>query len=160
MLFRSLALVNPTDTARTYDLPESDLAYLLVTPFGGGRIAADGQIERASGLIYTRQTGAVALADWSGLVLVTTLPGDANLDWQVDVMDLALLGNAYGSSGATWTEADFNGDGQVDVFDLGLLGNYYGRAVTGAGEPVPAPAAAVLLAVGAAALPRKRQRPG
>jgi autotransporter-associated beta strand protein len=47
-------------------------------------------------------------------------PGDTNLDWQVDVLDVAnfLSGGKFNSdSPATWFEGDFNYDGVVDVLD-------------------------------------------
>lgn len=45
------------------------------------------------------------------------LPGDANLDGQVNVLDdgFALVENLGTTGGVTWSEGDFNGDGDVDV---------------------------------------------
>ncbi len=51
---------------------------------------------------------------------VYAAPGDTNLDWQVDVLDVAnfLSGGKFNSdSPATWFEGDFNYDGVVDVLD-------------------------------------------
>jgi hypothetical protein len=47
------------------------------------------------------------------------LPGDANLDGQVDVLNdaFALVGNLGTTGGASWAQGDFNGDGTVDVLN-------------------------------------------
>ena len=104
-------------------------------------------------------------------------PGDANLDGMVDIGDLGILGQHYGTmSGMTWTDADFNRDGAVDIGDLGVLGFHYGTGLEGdaggaspdwAGMPLPAagaepagvpePAAALLIAAGAVAIVRRRK---
>ena len=57
--------------------------------------------------------------------VIVTLPGDLDLDGDVDLSDLAqLLGN-YGETGMTYTDGDIDGDGDVDLSDLAaLLGNY------------------------------------
>ena len=47
-------------------------------------------------------------------------PGDTNLDWQVDVLDVAyILAGGKFNTGApgTWSEGDFNYDGLVNVLD-------------------------------------------
>ena len=62
--------------------------------------------------------GRPLVEDFSQQVLVA-LPGDANLDGQVDVLGdaFALVGNLGTTSGATWQQGDFNGDGMVDVLN-------------------------------------------
>ena len=86
--------------------------------------------------------------------------GDAKLDGNVDVIDLAALGNNFESTGATWATADFNGDGLVDVLDLAILANNFGSETGGlVGTPVPEPATFSLLVLGAMSLlRRKRER--
>ncbi len=57
--------------------------------------------------------------------------GDVNKDCSVDILDLAAVGMAYGSSpgGPYWEEdADLNSDGRIDIFDLARVGIEYGRA--------------------------------
>jgi hypothetical protein len=47
-------------------------------------------------------------------------PGDANLDWQVDILDVAnfVAGGRFDAGlRAKWTEGDFNYDGFVDILD-------------------------------------------
>ena len=50
--------------------------------------------------------------------------GDTNLDWQVDLLDVAnlLAGDRFNTGGpATWGEGDFNYDGMVDILDVAGL---------------------------------------
>ena len=60
------------------------------------------------------------------------LPGDANLDGQVDVLNdgFALVGNLETNAGAGWADGDFNGDGSVDVLvDAFVLVGQLGQLV-------------------------------
>jgi hypothetical protein len=57
------------------------------------------------------------------------LPGDANYDGKVDIMDLLALAQHYNSTGANWTTGDFNFDGAVNGADLAMLaGNWQTNA--------------------------------
>jgi len=102
--------------------------------------------------------GVFTAADADTLILdiLGTFRGDANLDGSVDVGDLGILGSNYGQSGRDWATGDFNGDGWVDVGDLGILGANYG-SVMPPGGPVPEPTAVFLLALGVAALLKRRR---
>ena len=53
--------------------------------------------------------------------LVTTAPGDTNLDFMVDAADLNTLALNWMGSDKDWFEADFNNDGTVNAADLNLL---------------------------------------
>ncbi len=64
------------------------------------------------------------------LSLFVTLPGDANLDLQVEDADLSLLLANFGKTGAKWFEGDFTGDGLVDDADLSLLLANFGQSRT------------------------------
>ena len=60
------------------------------------------------------------------------IPGDANLDGQVDVLSDAfvLVANLNTTTNAVWADGDFNGDGQVDVLgDAFILVANLGRDV-------------------------------
>ena len=60
------------------------------------------------------------------------LMGDADQDGDVDLLDLGVLGENWGSlTGMEWADGDFDGDGDVDLLDLGLLGENWGTGVTG-----------------------------
>jgi hypothetical protein len=92
-------------------------------------------------------------------VLHDKLPGDANLDENVDLVDLCALAASYGvQSGATWARGDFNGDGAVDLMDLVMLaGNYGVHRRVGSPGIVPEPASWLMLSVGAWAMRRRRR---
>jgi hypothetical protein len=59
----------------------------------------------------------------------TPLAGDANHDGQVDLVDLNLVRNNFGASGAN-VAGDTNGDGQVDLADLNAVRNNFGAALS------------------------------
>ena len=156
---RGLVLVNPSDQPRTHNFT-GPLAKLLITPYGGGRILYNGQIERPTGLTYTVLPGSITLQDWSGAVVQLTVPGDANLDYLTGIADLGILADHYGqTSGASWTEGDFNGDGAVGIADLGVLADNYGQSAGGMGSSVvPEPSGLALLGLAAGVALRGRRR--
>ena len=54
------------------------------------------------------------------LTVAYAAPGDTNLDWQVDVLDVAyfMAGGKFNTGApGTWSEGDFNYDGLVNVLD-------------------------------------------
>lgn len=89
---------------------------------------------------------AIEIARFSIVAIdATGLPGDANGDGTVDLLDLDILGANFGSTGATLAEGDFNGDGTVDLLDLDILGANFGS--TTGGSAVPEPTTLVLAGV-------------
>ncbi len=79
-------------------------------------------------------------------------PGDANLDWSVNVGDLGIVGAHYQQAG-TWADGDFDCDGNVDDDDVGILtANYAGLSAQPTSQPVPEPGAALVVAAAAALL--------
>ncbi|MCA9239636.1 MAG: hypothetical protein KDA37_05530, partial [Planctomycetales bacterium] len=59
--------------------------------------------------------------------VATLLPGDADLDGVVGIVDYGVLAGTYGQQvEQLFTDADFDGDGDVDSIDFGYLGATYG----------------------------------
>jgi len=81
------------------------------------------------------------------------LPGDTDLDGDVDLDDLFAVRNAFGTaSGAAGHQGDTDGDGDVDLDDLFTVRNYFGAG------SVPEPATATLWVVCGASLLFRRGR--
>jgi len=85
---------------------------------------------------------------------VGTFVGDINLDGLVDAADVADMKSGFGLAGG-WGDGNLNGDGVVNVTDLMLLKANDGQDAEGGA--VPEPAMLMILAVGAAALLRRRR---
>lgn len=86
-----------------------------------------------------------------------SIPGDANLDGQVNSEDLAILGLRWkpGEELASWTDGDFSADGMVDPHDLAMLSLHWNEGV--AGTTIPEPGMALLLLAALPKLTRRRQ---
>ena len=83
-------------------------------------LGLDGDVDGSAAGVY--EIGEVYVA----------LPGDANLDGQVDLAGdrSPLVANLGTNTGAVWADGDFNGDGAVDVLgDALILGDYLGQSV-------------------------------
>ena len=92
-----------------------------------------------------------------GLDLVVTYLGDANLDYEVNLLDLGLLADYWGVTDPTRSQGDLNRDGEVNLLDLGILASSWGDGTGGgAGGRLPEPAAAAILLAGAGILLRRR----
>ena len=76
---------------------------------------------------------------------------DADMDGDVDLDDLAVMQQAFGSEGG-WQDGDFDGDGHITLDDFVILKQNH------VVSPVPEPATLSLLALGATALARHRGR--
>lgn len=101
-------------------------------------------------------TGATTSANYdtfSGSQVKTAHNADANLDGNVDGLDLSIMAGNFGGSSKKWYQADYNGDGAVDGLDLSALAGNFGFAGSppgagaglGSGGGVPEPATIALL---------------
>jgi len=95
---------------------------------------------------------------FNGVFSHTAHAGDANLDGNVDGLDLGIVAGNFGGTGKKWYQADYNGDGNVDGLDLGIIAGNFGFAgpPPGAGSggglsggSVPEPASVALLGIAA-----------
>jgi len=82
-----------------------------------------------------------------------TYRGDFNLDGVVNATDLQLMKGSFGTSGVGYAGGNANCDTVVNATDLQILKGSFGSSVTG----VPEPLTVGLLAVGGAALLRRRK---
>ena len=88
--------------------------------------------------------------------VVMMIPGDANGDGNVDLLDLDILGMNFGSmTGNGASDGDFNGDGEVDLLDLDILGMNFG--FMSPATAVPEPAGLALLAASLSMIVFKRR---
>ncbi|MEQ9461424.1 MAG: alpha-amylase family glycosyl hydrolase [Phycisphaeraceae bacterium] len=96
---------------------------------------------------YTND-GQTDAADVTHLVevIANTFLGDANLDGQVDLIDLSTLATNFGQIAPTdgnvlgWADADFNGDNTIDLIDLSILATNFGQT-----NNIPEPTSALIL---------------
>ena len=91
----------------------------------------------------------VALTGGAEILVAYTYCGDANLDGDVNGLDLALIGTGTG-----WYHGDFNYDGVVNAADVALF-NASRQALNP--EPLPEPGTLALLAVSAMCLVGRRR---
>lgn len=90
-------------------------------------------------------------------VILGTLPGDANLDLEVDNTDYGLMLNRLNQNSG-WQSGDFNGDGITNLLDYSILATNLSRnatTLTAAPTPLPEPTTALLL-LGVSALVIRR----
>jgi autotransporter-associated beta strand protein len=127
----------------------------LLSAYNGGRW--DGAGIGSTAVVAEGFVGTLGYGVVNGAVLVKyTLPGDADLDGDVDAVDRSAMSLGTGTD---WAHGDFNYDGTVNeddvmAFDLGAA-----LGTLPAAPAVPEPVASVLLLLGApAALTRRRRR--
>lgn len=79
----------------------------------------------------------------SVILSTSAMPGDINLDGNVDSRDAAAFARFFGSGAGTWATGDFNGDAATTLADLALLQSYMGSTITpnSAATAVPEPTA-------------------
>lgn len=77
-------------------------------------------------------------------MLSVALPGDIDLDGDVDGTDAAVFARHFGAAtGSEWTTGDFNDDGATTLADLAILQSHFGERLAMASpalhQPVPEP---------------------
>ena len=104
-----------------YDLAE--IRSLLDSARGSGGWTGPGITSRSVQGVPFHEVGYRVLPDGS-LEIGVAAPGDANMDGEVNSLDLVALNaaGAYGTAtSAGWWQGDFNYDGRVSIADLILL---------------------------------------
>ena len=114
---------------------------------GSGVVDEDDMIYHVTVLIEYDNTGD-GVPDGNG-----TYRGDFNLDGVVNATDLQIMKGSFGSSGVGYAAGNANCDTVVNATDLQILKGNFGSSAAG----VPEPLTIGLLAVGGAALLRRRK---
>ncbi|MEM6749289.1 MAG: dockerin type I domain-containing protein [Planctomycetota bacterium] len=136
-------------TGVSYGLAELQLAHTLLQgrkQFAGMAFEQSLLDSASEALAELRVEDAVFLFELLGLI-DPALPGDANADGVVDLLDFDVLAQNFGSSsGNGASDGDFNADGVVDLLDFDVLAQNFGAsspaALPGA---VPEPASSLAL---------------
>jgi hypothetical protein len=89
------------------------------------------------------------------LMLIGSIPGDANYDGAVTDADYTIWADNYGATGATWGMGDFNLSGEVTEADYTIWADNYGYGMGSVPEPG---CAALLMASALAMMGRRRKR--
>lgn len=127
-------------------------------PAGGSWVIASAT--NISGAFTSVTAGFVVTLQGGDLLLSTAfVPGDANGDGAVDILDLDILSSNFGATGgATLATGDFNGDGNVDILDLDILSSNFGSGAGSAAVPEPTGALLILLGVSSVCLAQRQSR--
>lgn len=86
-----------------------------------------------------------------------TIPGDANCDLAVNLLDLTVLAGNWQGTSMIWGQGDFNGDRDTNLLDLTLLAGNWQVGASGGAAMVPGPIGLFLLVPGAVLLLRRRR---
>jgi len=153
----------------------------LIASRGGNTIQGThdfGDDAADAGLLWDACAGRWGVDDWEftylvegveGLVsaeieIVSFLPGDVDLDGDVDAFDIQLIlaADSYGHGpGLSWEDGDFDRDGFVDFDDIQMVldhGRYGQQVKAPLMALVPEPTALLLLGLGGLPVLRKRRR--
>ena len=103
--------------------------------------------------------------DAGSILIGAELVGDANGDGAVDLSDLSIVLNNFGSATGEWTSGNFDHGGTVDLTDLSDVLNSFGETVIVspspgrmAAEAVPEVGSGVMIGVGGVLLVHRRRR--
>ena len=113
----SAELIDAPEHGTVEFLPDGSFVYRPAAGFAG-----------VDSFRYRALDGQIASPPTKVTITVTSLPGDADFDGDVDLDDFARLKAHFGSVSATAADGDFNGDGRIDLSDFALLKSNFGKA--------------------------------
>ena len=138
----TLAVTALPDAATLDDVPLGT-EFLVLTcatrdPDGAGPLPPT-TFAASTGTLLSTQFALAPLYDFggaSGVTLKAAIPGDVELDLDVDFSDFTFFAANYNQAGKSWVDGDFNGNGAVNFWDFTYLAANYGIDVdsTSAGE--------------------------
>ena len=140
--------------------PAITIASILATGYKQDFAAGSGEIFSSTAATNGSTLGWADNGS-NAIRIMATLPGDANLDGQVDINDLTIVLSNFGTTstvlGAVWSQGDFTYDGKVDINDLTIVLSNFGQTYAALGgsmrmASVPEPGSLALIAVGVFAL--------
>jgi hypothetical protein len=116
----------------------TNVAGAITTP--GGSVSQNGTFATVSFTAVAAGTSALGLSNVvvgnkTGGQVATTVTGgsvtvcpdwDVNLDESVNVLDMTVVGQHWGETGAAhWIRGDVNRDGEINVLDMILIGQHW-----------------------------------
>jgi hypothetical protein len=137
---------------------EATIPMNVAIPPGTYQLIARGSLQDVAGRNLDGNRDGIASED-SVAVFTIAQPGDLDANGAVDLRDLIILRNHYGTAGgATAVQGDLTGDGRVDRADLAEFVRNFGRRAPNAAPSaiVAAPSAIIQGAVRGPMLPERR----
>ncbi len=131
-----------------------------------GAISVTGHFDTVGGIVISPTRSLALTYSPTGAFVTAALPGDANLDGNVNSFDFTALAGNFGGTGKTWATGDFNGDGTTNSFDFTTLAANFGThfpappAAAPLGAAVPEPTLGIAGGVGTMMLASRRRRLG
>ena len=118
-----------TDTGR-WDLTDLGLSpgYYTLSVLASG-------VTDAVGTMLDGDQDGTAGGDYETLALVA-MPGDVDLDGDVDFLDYVAVKGNFGHADALWTDGDFDGNGEVDFLDYVAAKGNFGNDLNAGGVEV------------------------
>jgi hypothetical protein len=132
--------------------------------FGQATKFSSGPLRTSNATNGNKALGWYDNASASQVSVLYTFYGDANLDGAVNGLDFSALASNFGGASKFWYQGDFNYDGTVNSLDFNSIAGNFNQTMPVAapnaalGALVPEPGTALLAALGAITVLRRRRR--